>query len=129
MKKGDVADVNEVVQLAKGADAVVSAYNPGWNNPDIYEETLSVYPKILEAVKQSGVSRFLMVGGAGTLFIEPGVRLVDSGMIPETILPGVKSLGEFYLNTLSKEKDLDWVFFSPAANLFPGQTDCQVPVG
>lgn len=129
VKKGDVADVNEVVQLAKGADAVVSAYNPGWNNPDIYEETLSVYPKILEAVKQSGVSRFLMVGGAGTLFIEPGVRLVDSGMIPETILPGVKSLGEFYLNTLSKEKDLDWVFFSPAANLFPGKRTAKFRLG
>lgn len=42
-------------------------------------------------------------------------------MIPETILPGVKSLGEFYLNTLSKEKEVDWVFFSPAANLFPGK--------
>ncbi|WP_455497826.1 NAD(P)-dependent oxidoreductase [Coprobacter sp.] len=129
VKKGDVADVNEVVQLAKGADAVVSAYNPGWNNPNIYEETLSVYPKILEAVKQSGVSRFLMVGGAGTLFIEPGVRLVDSGMIPETILPGVKSLGEFYLNTLSKEKDLDWVFFSPAANLFPGKRTAKFRLG
>ena len=119
VKKGDVTDIDKIARLSKGADVIVSAYNPGWNNPDIYEETLSVYPKILEAVKKSGVPRFLMVGGAGTLFVEPGVRLIDSGMIPETILPGVKSLGEFYLNTLSKEKEVDWVFFSPAANLFP----------
>ena len=121
VKKGDVTDIDKIARLSKGADVIVSAYNPGWNNPDIYEETLSVYPKILEAVKKSGVPRFLMVGGAGTLFVEPGVRLIDSGMIPETILPGVKSLGEFYLNTLSKEKEVDWVFFSPAANLFPGK--------
>ena len=121
VKKGDVTDIDKIASLSKGADIIVSAYNPGWNNPDIYEETLSVYPKILEAVKKSGVPRFLMVGGAGTLFVEPGVRLIDSGMIPETILPGVKSLGEFYLNTLSKEKEVDWVFFSPAANLFPGK--------
>ena len=121
LKKGDVTDIDKIARLSKGADVIVSAYNPGWNNPDIYEETLSVYPKILEAVKKSGVPRFLMVGGAGTLFVEPGLRLIDSGMIPETILPGVKSLGEFYLNTLSKEKEVDWVFFSPAANLFPGK--------
>lgn len=121
VKKGDVTDIDKIARLSKGADVIVSAYNPGWNNPDIYEETLSVYPKILEAVKKSGVPRFLMVGGAGTLFVEPGVRLIDSGMIPETILPGVKSLGEFYLNTLSKEKEVDWVFFSPAVNLFPGK--------
>ena len=121
VKKGDVTDIDKIASLSKGADIIVSAYNLGWNNPDIYEETLSVYPKILEAVKKSGVPRFLMVGGAGTLFVEPGVRLIDSGMIPETILPGVKSLGEFYLNTLSKEKEVDWVFFSPAENLFPGK--------
>ena len=121
VKKGDVTDIDKIARLSKGADIIVSDYNPGWNNPDIYEETLSVYPKILEAVKKSGVPRFLMVGGAGTLFVEPGLRLIDSGMIPETILPGVKSLGEFYLNTLSKEKEVDWVFFSPAANLFPGK--------
>ena len=101
MKKGDVTDIDKIARLSKGADVIVSAYNPGWNNPDIYEETLSAYPKILEAVKKSGVPRFLMVGGAGTLFVEPGVRLIDSGMIPETILPGVKSLGEFYLNTFT----------------------------
>lgn len=63
LKKGDVTDIDKIARLSKGADVIVSAYNPGWNNPDIYEETLSVYPKILEAVKKSGVPRFLMVGG------------------------------------------------------------------
>ena len=66
VKKGDVTDIDKIARLSKGVDVIVSAYNPGWNNPDIYEETLSVYPKILEAVKKSGVPRFLMVGGAGT---------------------------------------------------------------
>ena len=45
------------------------------------------------------------------------MRLVDTGSVPEAILPGVKSLGKFYLEILMNEKDLDWVFFSPAANL------------
>lgn len=34
---------------------------------------------------------------------------------------GVKSLGEFYLNTLMNEHDIDWVFFSPAGSLEPGE--------
>ena len=53
----------------------------------------------------------------GTLFVKPGLRLVDSGALPAEWLPGVKSLGKFYLDTLIKEKDIDWVFLSPAANL------------
>ena len=72
---------------------------------------------ILKEAKRSGVRRLLIVGGAGTLFVKPGVRLVDTGTLPDAWMPGVKSLGEFYLGTLMNEKDIDWVFFSPAGNL------------
>ena len=94
----DVEDRNALVQVCHGQDAVISAYNPGWGNPDIYEDTLRVYPLILEAVKASGVKRFLVVGGAGSLFVKPGLRLVDAGTLPEAWLPGVKSLSKFFLD-------------------------------
>ncbi len=113
----DVEDRNALVQVCHGQDAVISAYNPGWGNPEIYEDTLRVYPLILEAVKASGVKRFLVVGGAGSLFVKPGLRLVDTGTLPEAWLPGVKSLSKFFLETLTAEQELDWVFCSPAANL------------
>lgn len=113
----DVEDRNALVQVCHGQDAVISSYNPGWGNPEIYEDTLRVYPLILEAVKASGVKRFLVVGGAGSLFVKPGLRLVDTGTLPEAWLPGVKSLSKFFLETLTAEQELDWVFFSPAANL------------
>lgn len=119
--KADVSDVNTLAAVCKGKDAVISAYNPGWANPDIYEETLKNYPLILEAVRKSGVKRLLCVGGAGTLFCAPGIRVVDSGTIPAEIMGGAKSLGEFYLNTLCNEKEIDWVFFSPAGSLEPGK--------
>lgn len=119
--KADVSDVNTLAAVCKGKDAVISAYNPGWANPDIYEETLKNYPLILEAVRKSGVKRLLCVGGAGTLFCAPGIRVVDSGAIPAEIMGGAKSLGEFYLNTLCNEKEIDWVFFSPAGLLEPGK--------
>lgn len=121
VKQIDVSSADAVADICKGADAVISAYNPGWTNPDMYDETLKVYPTIVEGVKKAGVKRLLIVGGAGTLFVAPGKRVVDTGVIPEAILPGVKALGEFYLNTLTKENDIDWVFFSPAGSFVPGK--------
>lgn len=117
VKEIDVENAPAIIEAMKGKDAVISAYNPGWSNPNMYEDTLRVYPKILEEVKESGVKRFLIVGGAGSLFVKPGLRLVDTGTLPEAWLPGVKSMAKFFLETLVNEKELDWVFFSPAANL------------
>ena len=112
--KEDVANVDAIAKLAEGKDAIISAYNPGWTNPDIATLLSENYPKILSAAKKSGVERLLIVGGAGTLFCAPGLRVVDSGAIPEEIMGGVRPLGDFYLTTLMNENDIDWVFFSPA---------------
>lgn len=121
VKKVDVADTGALAADLKGYDTVISAYNPGWTNPDIYNLTLQNYPRILQAAKEAGVKRLLIVGGAGTLFCAPGLRVVDSGAIPAEIMGGVKSLGEFYLNILDNERAIDWVFFSPAGSLEPGE--------
>lgn len=117
VEKVDVSDEKQLEAALAGYADVISAYNPGWTNPAIYEDTLTNYPKILAAAKAAHVRRLLIVGGAGTLFVAPDLRLVDSGKIPEAILPGVRSLGEFYLNTLMRENGIDWVFFSPAGVL------------
>ncbi|WP_315023874.1 NAD(P)H-binding protein [Alloprevotella tannerae] len=110
----DVADAEVLAEAMRGADVVISAYNPGWANPDIVALTDANYPKILAAAKQSGVGRLLIVGGAGTLFVAPGLRVVDSGVIPDEIIGAVRALGNFYLDVLLAEKAIDWVFFSPA---------------
>lgn len=120
VKKVDVADEKALAEDLKGYDTVISAYNPGWTNPNIYNETLQNYPCIVEAAKKAGVKRLLIVGGAGTLFCAPGLRVVDSGVIPAEIMDGVKSLGKFYLDILAKENDIDWVFFSPAGSFVEG---------
>lgn len=127
--KADISSAADVAQYAKGADAVISAYNPGWNNPNIYEDTLKIYPEILQGVKDAGVKRIQIVGGAGTLFVAPGIRVIDSGAIPESYMPGVQSLAEFYLNTLMNEKDIDWVFFSPAGSIAPGKRTANYRLG
>jgi putative NADH-flavin reductase len=121
VKQGDVSFSKIVAEVSKGTDAVLSAYNPGWKNPNIAVETSTVYRSILEGVRQSGVKRFLVVGGAGSLFISPGKRLIDAGIIPDSFLPAVRSLASFYLDVLTNEKTIDWVFFSPAGNIAPGE--------
>lgn len=120
IRKADVSSLDEVCEVCRGADAVISAFCPGWNNSRLYDEMIEVYLTIIDGVKKSGVNRFLMVGGAGSLFIAPGIRLVDSGEVPEKLLPGVKALNDFYLDFLKKEKEIDWVFFSPAADMASG---------
>jgi hypothetical protein len=119
--EGDVSFSDTVAEVSKGADVVISAYNPGWKNPDIAKETTLVYKAILEGVRKSGVKRFLVVGGAASLFISPGKRLMDAGVIPESFLPAVKALADVYLIDLTDEKSIDWVFFSPAGIIEPGQ--------
>ncbi len=119
VKQGDVSFIDTVIEVCKGADAVISAYNPGWKNPDIAKETTEVYRIILEGVRKSRVKRLLIVGGAGSLFISPGKRLMET--FPETYLPAVKALANVYLIDLMAEKKIDWVFFSPAGTIEPGQ--------
>ena len=127
--QADVTDTDVLIEASKGKDAVISAYNPGWKNPNIYEETLKNYPLIVDSVKKAGVERLLIVGGAGTLFYAPGKIVMDSDDIPAKLVPGIKSLGEFYLNTLRKENDIDWIFLSPAANMTPGERTGKFRIG
>jgi uncharacterized protein len=121
MKQRDVSFIENVIEVCKSADVVISAYNPGWKNPDIAEEITRVNRVLLEGIRRSGVKRFLIVGGAGSLFISPGKRLMDAGFIPDSFLPAIRSLASFYLDDLRNEKTIDWVFFSPAGNIAPGE--------
>ncbi len=121
IKQGDVSFIDTVSGVCKGSDVVISAYNPGWKNPDIAVETTRVYRTIIEGVRQSGVKRLLVVGGAGSLFVSPGKRLMDSGVMPEAILPAVRALADVCMVDLKAEKVIDWVFFSPAGDLHQGK--------
>jgi len=119
--KGDVLAKRSLSAHMKGMKLVISAYNPGWDNPNIFDDTIKGYANIIECAKKTGVERLLIVGGAGSLFVSEGLRLVDSGAIPEPILPGVKAMALILYDLQINEKDLDWVFFSPAGEISPGE--------
>ena len=116
--KGDVLK-DKVDALVRGNDAVISAYNPGWSNPKIAEETVVAYKAIVDGVKKSGVKRLLVVGGAGSLEASPGVQLIDTMKVPDLIRSAILALREV-LYTLRTENELDWTFLSPAASFVPG---------
>jgi putative NADH-flavin reductase len=116
-------DVNNVDALAKtlaGVDVVVSAFNPGWTNPNIYNDFIKGAEAIQAGVKAAGVSRLIVIGGAGSLYID-GNQLVDGPNFPAEIKPGATAARD-YLNTLKQEEELNWTFFSPAIEMHPGIT-------
>jgi uncharacterized protein len=117
--KGDVFQPDQMAELLKGHDVVISAYNPGWTNPAIYDEFIRGSQSIQEAVKKAGVKRFIIVGGAGSLEIAPGVQLVDTPEFPAEYKSGALGARD-YLNILKKEQELDWTFVSPAILMNPG---------
>lgn len=114
----DVTDVKALASALKGNDVVLSAFNPGWSNPNIYNDFMKGSEAIQQAVKEAGVKRYVMIGGAGSLYID-GQQIVDGADFPESIKPGATAARD-YLDVLKKEKDLDWTMFSPAINMHPG---------
>jgi hypothetical protein len=109
-KNGDVYDKDGLAALLAGHDAVISAVHFSASDP----------ATLLAAVKQSGVARYLVVGGAGSLEVAPGVKLFDTKEFPALYLDEARK-GGAYLDLLKGEGDLDWTFLSPSALIEPGE--------
>ena len=117
-QKADVYNEDEVARSVASHHAVMSAFNPGWTNPDIYNQQLKGTRAIINGLKKAGVKRLLFVGGAGSLEIKPGVQSVDMPGFPAEYRQGALAMREA-LNLLRKEPSLEWSFLSPSADLFP----------
>ncbi len=115
----DATRADALVPLLRGHDAVVSATHfVGGSEAGV----------LLSAVRQAGVPRLLVVGGAGSLEVAPGVALVDTPEFPAAY-KAEATAGRDFLRTLQQEKDLDWTFLSPAAFLEPGVRTARFRVG
>jgi uncharacterized protein len=110
--KDDLSKVDGIASVITGADVVVSAYAPP---PDNTDALLGVTERQIAAIKKSGVSRLIVVGGA----VAPGVTLIASGYLPEDYLP-IATSHEKALGIL-KGSDVNWTYFSPAGFFEPGQ--------
>jgi len=109
-RPADVFDKAGLAEALRGHDAVVSAVPFRASDPDI----------LIAAVRASGVRRWVVVGGAGSLEAEPGVRLVDTPDFPAVARPEALRGAEM-LERLRRVADLDWSFQSPSAVIAPGE--------
>jgi uncharacterized protein len=114
--QGDLDSADAIAAKIRGVDVVVSAYAPPVDDTD---QLLPVTEHIIEAVTETGVPRFLIVGGAGSLEVAPGVTGIDSGYIPAEWLPIAVSHAKVL--KLVQSSEFNWTYFSPAGFLVPGE--------
>jgi hypothetical protein len=115
----DVFQQDDLASQLKGTEVVISAYNAGWTNPNLYNDFIKGSEAIQHAVKKAGVKRLIVIGGAGSLEVTPGVQLVDTPQFPAEFKSGATAARD-YFTTLKKEQELDWTFFSPAIEMHQG---------
>lgn len=115
---GDVFDGPRLTALLKGHDVVVSAVHFSASDPRV----------LIDAVKASGAPRYVVVGGAGSLEVAPGVALVSTPDFPQPYKAEALA-GLRFLELLRAEKELDWTFLSPSAVLEPGRRTGQFRLG
>lgn len=99
----DAADPRALAAFLEGHEVVVSAVKFTHVGP----------VQLIPAVKAAGVSRYLVVGGAGSLLDANGVKLVDGATFPDAYKPEARA-GAAFLDQLRGETELDWTFLSPA---------------
>lgn len=122
--RGDARDVDSIVQAVRGHDAVISAVGAGTGEQS---GLLAATRALLQGVKQAGVPRLLVVGGAGSLEVKPGVQLVDLPDFPAAYK--APALAHREVLNLVRQADLDWTYLSPAAVIAPGERTAKFRLG
>lgn len=123
----DVKQTPALKALFQGQDAVINAFNAGWQNPNLYQDFMDGCASIQKATKEAGVKRLLVIGGAGSLYTD-GQQLVDTPAFPAEWKQGATAARD-YLNILREENGLDWSFVSPAIELVPGERTAKFRLG
>jgi uncharacterized protein len=108
--KADADDVAGLAAAIKGHDAVISSLH--FTASDPY--------RLIAAVREAKTPRYLVVGGAGSLEVAPGVKLIDTPQFPD-IYKAEAGAGGAFLDLLRQQSDLDWTYLSPSAVFSPGE--------
>ncbi len=114
-RQDDLSDVSRIASILAGADAVVSAYAPPQNDTD---QILGATERLVQAVQKAGTPRLIVVGGAGSLEVAPGVTLLASGHLPQAWVPIATS--HAHVLQMLAASSINWTYFSPAAFFEPG---------
>ncbi|HEY2860346.1 MAG TPA: NAD(P)-dependent oxidoreductase [Terracidiphilus sp.] len=112
----DLSNADRIAEIVIGSDAVVSAYMPP---PDDTDQLVTVTQRLIDGVKKANGPRLIVVGGAASLEVAPGVTLLSSGHLPKEWEPIATSHAKA-LEVL-KASDINWTYFSPAGFFEPGE--------
>ena len=112
----DLSNPAKTASIVKDADAIVSAYGPP---PDDAGQIIGATDRLVKGIQQAGGPRLIVVGGAGSLFVAPGVTVRQSGHLPEEWIPITDAHIQVLRNL--KQSSIDWTYFSPAAFFEPGE--------
>jgi uncharacterized protein len=115
----DVLDQGKLAVQLKGHDAVISAFS-GHAQGDIYGYYVQGIRSIIGATKDADVQRLLVVGGAGSLEVAPGLQLLDTPDFPEIYRASAEG-ARAALKLLGEEQFLNWTMLSPSAMIAPGE--------
>lgn len=115
--KLDVNDTKALSAAISNADVVISAFNGGWGDPQIYAKHKAGSDSIRDAAKATG-KRLIVIGGAGSLYAPDGSQFVDGEHFPADYKDGAKAARDA-LADLRKETALDWTLLSPPFVLTP----------
>jgi len=110
LAQADAHDTAALAAAIAGHDAVVSSVKFQMVEP----------AELIGAVRRSGVKRYLVVGGAGSLEVAPGSLLVDSPNFPSAYKEEATK-GKLFLDALRGVDDLDWTLLSPSALFVAGE--------
>jgi putative NADH-flavin reductase len=118
--RGDATAADQVAKLTAGYDAVISATGPRHDGSDDPAAQVVVATALVEGLRASGTHRLLVVGGAGSLEVAPGVTLVSTSEFPAAWRPLATGAAEA-LAYYRGVDDLEWTYVSPAALIEPGE--------
>jgi uncharacterized protein len=116
---GNILDASSVTQAVAGCDIVVNATRESGASAPDRNEYIDAAHALMEGLPRAGVRRLIVVGGAGSLEVAPGVQLVDTPDFPEAWKPGAARLRDAL--PVYRTADLDWTFFCPAGLIRPGE--------
>lgn len=106
----------DLVKQLENVDGVISAFNAGWQNPNLAADFTRGSQAIINAAKNANVPYLLVVGGAGSLYVAPNLQLIDTPEFPKEIFDGANAARNL-LNDLKDRRDVNWAFISPPALL------------
>ena len=123
----DVLDTARITAQLTGVDAVISAFS-GHAQSDTFDYYMKGITSIVAAAKEARVPRLLVVGGAGSLDVAPGVQALDTPSFPDAYKATAEGARQA-LHLLRAEASLDWTMLSPSAVIAPGQRTGQFRIG